>query len=142
MKKTKSPKKKGRSPGYYLRSGIVLMSFAVIVVTWNLQAENTGPAGPIFSLDDERNQLAEPAGPEIYNAPAYALMKKEILESIRADASLSEESMQVGVSVEEGVVTLRGKVRNLTEKGRIEELAREPAGMARINSELEVGGPK
>jgi osmotically-inducible protein OsmY len=140
MKKNKPPKKRGRSPGTHWRNGIVLLGFAAVAVTWSLQAENPGQAVTSFSLEDERNQLAESVGPEIYNAPAYAAMEREILDAIRTDVSLSEESMQIDVSVEEGVVILRGNVRNQIEGDRIVKLAREPAGMARIDSQLEIGG--
>lgn len=138
MKKNVYRKKIRRgSSRNYLCTGVVCLGLAAVVATWTLQAQEHKSSS--FAWDDERNQLAESVGPEIYNASAYAKMEKEILDSIKTDSSLSEESMQVDVSAEEGVVILKGVVKNSHDKGRIVELAKEPAGMARIDNQLKVG---
>lgn len=142
MKKNDRMKDRRRKSGRCLGTGIFFLGFAAMAAAWSLRGENGGRAAEVLFAEDERNQLAEPAGPELYNARAYAIMKREILESIRADPSLSKESLQVDVSIEDGIVVLRGKVRNFAEEQRIVQLAREPAGMARIDNQLKIGVPE
>jgi len=52
---------------------------------------------------------------------------------------LSAGARNVNVAVDQGRITLRGRVENEVEKTRVESTARTAAGSARIVNELEVG---
>ena len=124
----------------HLRRGSLALGFTLIACT--LQAGNYDGASQVLSVDDERNQLAESVGPEIYNAAAYNRMEQEIRDSISHDRTLSEEARQVNVTVSEGVVTLKGTVMTSAELNRVIEISRESAGMTRVESQLGVGSPE
>ena len=61
-----------------------------------------------------------------------------IRRAIVKDGSLSHKAKNVKVFTENGVVTLRGPVKSEEEKAKVEELAKDNAGSARVDSQLEV----
>ena len=52
--------------------------------------------------------------------------------------TLGDKAKNVKVITENGVVTLRGPVKSEEEKAKVEELAKDNAGSARVDSQLEV----
>lgn len=63
---------------------------------------------------------------------------RELRQSITNDSSLSMNAHNVKVVTNDGVVTLRGPVRNDDERAIIERKAREVPGVARVDNQLEV----
>ena len=64
-----------------------------------------------------------------------------ITASIRksvVDTKMSTNAQNVKIITQDGVVTLRGPVKTEDEKSRIEEIARNVAGVKAVNSQLEV----
>lgn len=65
-----------------------------------------------------------------------------ILAAVRSaivdDNNLSTAAHNVKILVEKGVVTLRGPVKNSTEKSRVEELTRKVAGVVTIDNRLDI----
>ncbi|WP_225318417.1 BON domain-containing protein [Cellvibrio sp. KY-YJ-3] len=66
----------------------------------------------------------------------------EVLAAVRSaiveDDDLSTAAHNVKIMVEEGVVTLRGPVKNANEKKRVEVLARNVAGVVSIDNRLDI----
>jgi osmotically-inducible protein OsmY len=63
---------------------------------------------------------------------------QRIRNALLNNGSLSPEGQNVRVETLDGVITLRGPVRNLTERHAIEEIARQQAGVNRIDNEMDV----
>lgn len=61
-----------------------------------------------------------------------------VRSAIVDDDSLSTLAHNVKIIVANGVVTLRGPVKNANEKVRVEELARKVAGASRIDNQLDI----
>ena len=64
-----------------------------------------------------------------------------ITASIRksvVDTKMSTNAQNVKIITQNGEVTLRGPVKNQEEKNRIEEIARNVAGVTSLNSQIEV----
>lgn len=62
-----------------------------------------------------------------------------IRQALSTANGLSAGARNVNVAVEQGRVTLRGRVENAVEKARVEDMARTAAGSTRIVNELEAG---
>ena len=65
-----------------------------------------------------------------------------IRRAVVKDHSLSSTAKNVKIMTADGVVTLRGPVKNEAEKTKIAELAQSAAGNARIDNQLEVKASK
>jgi len=65
-----------------------------------------------------------------------------IRRAVVKDHSLSATAKNVKIITADGVVTLRGPVRNEAEKTKIAELAQSAAGNAKIDNQLEVKASK
>ena len=67
---------------------------------------------------------------------------RKILAAVRRavehDKTLSSYGHNVKIVTEHGVVTLRGPVRSDDEKGKIEQLAMQVAGVASVSNQLDV----
>lgn len=66
----------------------------------------------------------------------------DVLAAVRSaivdDSNLSTAAHNVKIMVVKGVVTLRGPVKNLNEKARVEELTRKVAGVVSIDNRLDI----
>jgi hyperosmotically inducible periplasmic protein len=66
----------------------------------------------------------------------------EVLAAVRRaivdDDNLSMAAHNVKIMVEEGVVTLRGPVKNANEKARVQELTHTVAGVVSIDNQLDI----
>ncbi|MBS1961812.1 MAG: BON domain-containing protein [Bdellovibrionales bacterium] len=61
-----------------------------------------------------------------------------IRNALRDDASLSDHAKQVKVDTNHGVVSLRGKVADPSEKAAVEKIARDVARADRVENHLKV----
>lgn len=64
----------------------------------------------------------------------------DIRKAVVDDDSLSTNAQNVKIVTANGVVTLRGPVKNEAEKKSIEEKARKVAGVTKVDNQLEVTG--
>jgi hypothetical protein len=64
---------------------------------------------------------------------------QQIRKSVMDDAKLSTMGKNVKIVTEEGVVTLRGPVKNAQEKTAIGAMAQKVDGVKRVDNQLEVG---
>ncbi len=67
---------------------------------------------------------------------------RKLLAAIRravvGDKTLSKSAHNVKIVTKDGVVTLRGPVTSEDEKGRVEKLAQQVAGVASVENQLDV----
>jgi hyperosmotically inducible protein len=63
---------------------------------------------------------------------------QSVRRAIVADKSLSTNAHNVKIITQDGVVTLRGPVKNESEKGKIEAKTRAVPGVKRVDNQLEI----
>jgi len=96
-------------------------------------ADNTG----VNTRDASGNTLT-PADQS--NSPADISTTQQIRKAIVADKSLSINAHNIKIITKDGVVTLRGPVKDTREKTVIEQKAVEVAGQNHVQNELEITG--
>jgi hyperosmotically inducible periplasmic protein len=72
------------------------------------------------------------------NHSADLKITQKIREALMKDGELSTTAKNIKVITENGQVTLRGPVKNVQEKARVNHLAKSAAGGARIVDQLDV----
>jgi hyperosmotically inducible protein len=75
-------------------------------------------------------------------SPEDRELARKIRKSVYDDKSLSTYAHNVKIIVREGTVTLRGPVRDASEKDNIGRKAGEIAGAAKVTNELEIAPDK
>ena len=76
------------------------------------------------------------------NSPEDIKITAAIRRALVGDKSLSMTAKNVKIITVNGVVTLRGPVKNASEKAAISKLARSASGKAKIDNKLEVKASK
>jgi osmotically-inducible protein OsmY len=74
------------------------------------------------------------------NSTADLKLTQAIRQELMKDGELSTMAKNIKVITENGQVTLRGPVKNIQEKARVDQLAKSAAGGARIVDQLDVKG--
>lgn len=69
-------------------------------------------------------------------------ISRSIHDMIVADQSLSQESKNISVMTDSGVVILKGKVPSTAERSRIEELAKRAPGVRSVQNMTEIAGER
>jgi osmotically-inducible protein OsmY len=95
-----------------------------------VDAENTG----INERDRDEGVTAFDQG----NSEADRNISASIRKAVVADDSLSMHAHHEKIITIDGVVTLRGPVDSAAEKAAVEAKAKQVAGVARVDSQLEV----
>jgi hyperosmotically inducible protein len=72
------------------------------------------------------------------NSSADLKITQAIRQALMKDGQLSTTAKNIKVITENGQVTLRGPVRNVQEKARVDQLAKSAAGGAHIVDQLDV----
>jgi hyperosmotically inducible periplasmic protein len=67
-------------------------------------------------------------------------LTQQIRKAVRADKSLSSMAKNVKIITVDGMVTLRGPVKNPHEKDAVAAKAQQIAGMNKVDNQLEVKG--
>ena len=81
-----------------------------------------------------------PTAADQSNAPADISTTQQIRKAIVADKSLSTNAHNIKIITRDGMVTLRGPVKDTREKTVIEQKAVEIAGQNHVQNELEITG--
>lgn len=72
------------------------------------------------------------------NAKVDVEITQNIRKAVVADDSLSTNAKNVKIITQGGIVTLRGPVKNESERASVAAKAKSVAGVARVNNQLEV----
>jgi osmotically-inducible protein OsmY len=72
------------------------------------------------------------------NSSADLKITQAIRQALMKDGQLSTTAKNIKVITENGQVTLRGPVKNVQEKARVDQLAKSAAGGAHIVDQLDV----
>ena len=97
---------------------------------------NMVPDNTDGKVRDRRGETLTP-GDQSENVVDRSLTQR-IRQAIMADESLSTTAKNVKVMMLNGLVTLRGPVHSLQEKGSIEATAQNLAGTTKVDNQLEI----
>jgi hyperosmotically inducible periplasmic protein len=76
------------------------------------------------------------------NSSADLKITQAIRQALMKDRELSMTAKNIKVVTANGQVTLRGPVKNVQEKAKIDQIAKSAAGGAQIDDQLDVEGSK
>ena len=104
-------------------------------------ADNNEKAKPDNTATNERDRSGETktSGDQL-NSSADLKTTQAIRQALMKDDALSMTAKNIKVITANGRVTLRGPVKTVQEKTKIDQLAKSAAGGAQIDDQLEVKG--
>ena len=111
---------------------------------WAQQDSNSASPAPADNTKvNQRDRNAnEPTADQQKENPSDRQLTTQIRRAIVKDKSLSTTAHNVKIIAQNGNVTLKGAVKNDTEKQAIEAKAAKIAGEGKVNSELQVAPAK
>ena len=112
-------------------SSVLAMSFAAIAADQKPAADNTD------KNERDRSGETKTSGDQS-ESPEDLKITQSIRQAVVKDDSLTMTAKNVKIITAGGKVTLRGPVKSADEKMKIEALAREAAGAAKVDNQLEV----
>ena len=95
------------------------------------RADNTG-----INVRDKSGATQTPQ--KQTNSEADRKLLAAVRRAVVGDKTLSKSAHNVKIVSKDGVVTLRGPVRSEDEKGKVEKLAQQVAGVASVENQLDV----
>jgi hyperosmotically inducible periplasmic protein len=116
---------------------ITLSLFCVSVFTLSAIAQDTAAVDNTKKNERDRSGETTTSGDQS-NSQEDVKITAAIRRAVVGDHSLSATAKNVKIITANGLVTLRGPVKNDAEKAKIAELAQSAAGNAKINNQLEV----
>jgi hyperosmotically inducible protein len=116
---------------------IILTLLCVSVFTLSAIAQDTAAADNTKKNERDRSGETTTSGDQS-NSQEDVKITAAIRRAVVGDHSLSATAKNVKIITANGMVTLRGPVKNDAEKAKIAELAQSAAGNAKINNQLEV----
>jgi len=116
---------------------IILTLLCVSVFTLSAIAQDTAAADNTKENERDRSGETTTSGDQS-NSQEDVKITAAIRRAVVGDHSLSATAKNVKIITANGLVTLRGPVKNDAEKAKIAELAQSAAGNAKINNQLEV----
>ena len=116
---------------------IILTLFCVSVFTLSAIAQDTAAADNTRKNERDRSGETTTSGDQS-NSQEDVKITAAIRRAVVRDNSLSMTAKNVKIITANGMVTLRGPVKNDAEKAKIAELAQSAAGNAKIDNQLEV----
>ena len=116
---------------------IILTLLCVSVFTLSAIAQETAAADNTRKNERDRSGETTTSGDQS-NSQEDVKITAAIRRAVVRDNSLSTTAKNVKIITANGMVTLRGPVKNDAEKAKIAELAQSAAGNAKIDNQLEV----
>jgi hyperosmotically inducible protein len=116
---------------------IILTLLCVSVFTLSAIAQDTAAADNTKKNERDRSGETTTSGDQS-NSQEDVKITAGSRRAVVRDNSLSTTAKNVKIITANGMVTLRGPVKNDAEKAKIAELAQSAAGNAKINNQLEV----
>jgi len=116
---------------------ITLSLFCLSLFTLSAIAQDTPDADNTQKNERDRSGETQTSGDQS-NSKDDVNTTAAIRRAVVKDDSLSATAKNVKIITANGLVTLRGPVKNDAEKAKIAELAQSAAGNAKINNQLEV----
>jgi hyperosmotically inducible periplasmic protein len=133
-----------------MRKAVVLFSISLLVlggyagIAYPAERSLSPPANMVpdntdVNVRDRRGETLTTSGDQSERAADRTLTQR-IRQAIVADESLSTTAKNVKIIMINGVVTLRGSVHTLQEKGSIAATAQHIAGTDNVDNQIEIKG--
>ena len=133
-----------------MRKAVLLFSISLLVLggyagtAYPAERSLSPPANMVpdntdVNVRDRRGETLTTSGDQAERAADRTLTQR-IRQAIVADESLSTTAKNVKVIMINGVVTLRGPVHSLQEKGSIAATAQHIAGTNNVDNQIEIKG--
>lgn len=103
--------------------------------------EQTNATQAISRADDLHEGKDSVKANEQSDSPGDLALGRKIRQSIIQDKSMSKEARNLKIVTRDGAVLLKGSVKTLGEKQKIESEAASIAGKDRVTSQIEIDGP-
>jgi osmotically-inducible protein OsmY len=117
-----------------MKSTLLACAFAGTLSIASARAEDADNTGK--NVRDRDDQMMTPA--DQGGSPAERELTAKIRKAIVADDKLSTNAHNVKIITAGNVVTLRGPVKNASEKAAVAAKAKQVAGAKRIDNQLEI----
>jgi hyperosmotically inducible protein len=98
----------------------------------------TAPAADNTAINARDKSGATPTPQKQTNAAGDRKLLADVRRAVVGDKTLSTSAHNVKIVALNGVITLRGPVRSQDEKGKVETLAQQVAGVSRVENHLDV----
>lgn len=105
-------------------------------------ADGDKPAAADNTKQNERDKNKAVSPFDQGNNQADLDTTQNIRKALMADESLSTDAKNVKVVTNNGVVALRGAVKDSSERSTVESIAKRYAGSNRVDNQVEVGQPE
>jgi hyperosmotically inducible protein len=136
---------KEQSKGYRMRYSALMLGFLAVVLmngckkdqTESRQSKATVEADNTGRNVRDRGGDTKTPGDQAENEGDRTITQN-IRRSLTSDDSLSTNAKNVKIISRDGVVTLRGPVKSQEEKTKIEEKAKQVAGVKSVDNQLEI----
>ena len=115
---------------------LVLTCLSAVSLAAMAADEKTEPNNTAINERDRSND-AQTSGDQS-NSSSDLKITQAIRQALVKDRELSTTAKNIKVITENGQVTLRGSVKNVQEKARVDQLAKSAAGGAHIVDQLDV----
>lgn len=115
---------------YLILAGVLALSGLTAQEPDNTKTNKRDRSGGAITADQQKMN------------PEDRELARKIRKSVYDDKSLSTYAHNVKIVVRDGAVTLRGPVRDMTEKDNIGKKASDLAGAAKVTNELEIAPDK
>ncbi|HJX90824.1 MAG TPA: BON domain-containing protein [Pyrinomonadaceae bacterium] len=115
---------------------LVLTCLSAVSLAAMAADEKTEPDNTAINERDRSND-AQTSGDQS-NSSSDLKITQDIRQALVKDRELSTTAKNIKVITENGHVTLRGPVKNVQEKARVDQLAKSAAGGAHIVDQLDV----
>ena len=93
---------------------------------------------PVGENPFQNPEVAGPAELEHEEQHSDLQLANDVRTALREDKTLPRSARYVGATAFDGIVTLRGTVRSLSEHNRVVEIAKALAGQNNVRDELEI----
>lgn len=118
----------------------VLGGVAILLVSASTLLMSSYSSAAIDADNTKNNQKDDlnPTPIDQSNDPIDIKIVAAIRSAITSDSSLSTNAQNIKIVVQKNIVTLRGPVESISEKSRIDHLAKNTQGVSRVENQLTV----
>ncbi len=120
---------------------VTFLSFYLLFTLTGITRGNLGLRTALAASTEEKSKGSEktpPTASDQSENEADRKITQQIRQAVTKDDSLSTSAHNVKIITQDGKVTLRGTVKNDTEKKKIGEMAKKPSGVKNVENLLTI----
>jgi osmotically-inducible protein OsmY len=117
-------------------------AFTLLSLFFALAIINTGEQTAMAAAAKGDTDKSAPTATDQQENEADRKISQQIRQAVTKDDSLSVSAQNIKIITQDGKVTLRGSVKNDSEKQKIAEKAKQVAGVKNVENLITIGGEK